>query len=57
MAQDAVVYEESDEAFYVGIWRSGSERLLLIHSGAPRAGGGGKGEQPCPALDAPQAAR
>lgn len=53
MAQDAVVYEESDEAFYVGIWRSGSERLLLIHSGAPRAGGGREGGAALPRLGRP----
>eukprot|EP00878_Enallax_costatus_P023740 GHUV01025278.1.p1 GENE.GHUV01025278.1~~GHUV01025278.1.p1 ORF type:complete len:552 (+),score=140.91 GHUV01025278.1:456-2111(+) len=31
---DQVVYEEKDEAFYVGIGRSHSEQLLYIHSGS-----------------------
>lgn len=32
--EDAVVYEEADEAFYVGIGRSHSEQLMYIHCGS-----------------------
>ena len=34
VADDVVVYEETDEAFYVGLGRSHSERLLYVHSGS-----------------------
>jgi hypothetical protein len=37
-SQDALVYEEADEAFYVGIGRDSSDEVLYIHAGEPRTG-------------------
>ncbi|GBF88888.1 oligopeptidase B [Raphidocelis subcapitata] len=33
-SQDVLVYEEGDEAFYVGIGRDSSDEMLYIHSGS-----------------------
>lgn len=33
-AEDVVVYEEGDEAFYVGIGRDSSDEVMYIHVGA-----------------------
>ena len=40
-SEDACVYHEIDDSFYIGLGRSRSERLLYIHAGAVRVGGQG----------------
>ena len=49
-SSDVLVYEEKDEAFYVGMGRSHSDKLLYIHSGAYRGGNDKNGLFPHPAL-------
>lgn len=34
VAQDATVFEEEDDSFYLGVDRSGDERYIVIHSGS-----------------------
>jgi len=40
-SEDALVYEETDDAYYVGIGRDSSDEVMYIHSGECAGGGWG----------------